>query len=786
MKIRKYTYIILLLGLFAACKQVAIQVETPSTLSTRPFDLSQVTITKGIFKHAEEKDAAYLMELDADRFLSGFRLEAGLTPKAPKYEGWESQGVAGQTLGHYLSACAMYYATSGDERFLSKLNYMINELDSCQQAHGNGYLAATPNGKKIFEEVRSGNIYTQGFDLNGGWVPIYVMHKVLAGLLDTYYYAHIERALVIADKLGNWMYDTFQHLNEDQMQKVLACEFGGMNEALANLYAFTKDEKMLVLAKRFDHHEAIMQPLAACIDDLEGKHANTQVPKIVGAARLYELTNDKRDSTIASFFWHTVVANHSYVNGGNSDGEHFGPPGRLNERLSTSNTETCNTYNMLKLTRHLFSWKALPEYSAFYERAVLNHILATQNPDTGIGTYYTPLISGGIKTYLAPRGFVCCSGSGMENHVKYGDFIYSEGTDSSLFVNLFIPSQLVWKNRSMTIVQDTDIPSSGKTVLTVQTENPQVVTLRLRYPAWAETMTIKVNNSTVPFKAESNSYVSTEREWQNNDRVEIRFQMKLYTVPMPDNADRVGIFYGPVLLAGELGKEEPDLEKDIPVLVTNGKPTRTWLKKVSDSPLRFKTQTVGQPEDVTLIPFYALHHQHYQVYWDVFTSDEWTDRQEAYKKQLKHLQELDKITVDHIALGEMQPERDHSFRGENIGNGISHRKKWRAAWIGGWFEFDMKVLPNIAQSLIVTYWGGESGHFEFDILVDNQFLVRQKLHQNDPDKFFEGVYPLPEKLLKDKKKITVRFKGVPGNWTGAIYNARIIQNTLKCSRTSKP
>ncbi len=776
MKTRKYICGIIALGLFAACKQQAIQVDTPAALSTKPFELSDVTLTKGIFKHAEEKDADYILGLDADRFLSGFRLEAGLTPKAPKYQGWESEGVAGQTLGHYLSACAMYYVASKDERFRQRLEYMISELDSCQQANGNGYLAATPNGKKIFAEVSSGNIYSQGFDLNGGWVPIYVMHKVLAGLLDTYHYAQMNRALTMAEKLGNWMYDTFQHLDEEQMQKVLACEFGGMNEALANLYAFTGNKKYLVLAKRFDNQKAVMTPLEACIDDLEGKHANTQVPKVVGAARLYELTGDTRDSTIASFFWHTVVANHTYVNGGNSDGEHFGAPGRLNERLSTSTTETCNTYNMLKLTRHLFSWQALPEYSAYYERAVLNHILAGQNPETGIGTYYTPLISGGIKTYLAPLGFVCCSGSGMENHVKYGDFIYSEGTDSSLFINLFIPSQVTWRSRGMVITQDTDIPSSDKSVLTIQTEKPQTAILRLRYPEWAGSMTIKVNGSTIPFKAESNSYVSIKRKWRDKDQVEILFQMKLYSQPMPDNKKRIGIFYGPALLAGELGKEEPDLEKDIPVLVTNGKPINSWLKKVSDSPLRFETQSVGQPGDVTLIPFYAMHHQHYQVYWDLFTSEEWADSQEAYKSQLKHLQELEKITVDYITLGEMQPERDHNFHGHSVGNGISHRKKWRAAWIGGWFEFDMKVLPDTAQSLVVTYWGGESGHLEFDILVDGQFLANQKLHQNKPDTFFEGIYPLPEELLKGKNKVTIRFKGVPGNWTGAIYNARIIQD----------
>ena len=365
---------------------------------------------------------------------------------------------------------------------------------------------------------------------------------------------------------------------------------------------------------------------------------------------------------------------------------------------------------------------------------------------------------------------------GQENHVKYGDFIYSEGSDSSLWVNLFIPSQLNWTDRKMIVTQDTDIPSSDKTVLTVKTEKPQSVIFRLRYPEWAESMRIKVNGSSVSFEASNNSYVSIEREWKDNDKIEITFKIKFYTVSMPDNEKRVGIFYGPVLLAGELGTEEPDMEKDIPVLVTNNQPVDKWLEKVSDSPLRFKTKGVGEPKDMSLIPFYGMHHQHYMVYWDLFTTEEWKDMQEAYKNELKRLQDLDKITVDYVTLGEMQPERDHNFRGEGIGNGVSHRKKWRAAWIGGWFEFDMKVLPDVPQDLHVTYWGGETAHLEFDIYVDGKVLARQHLYQNKQNQFFEGVYSLPEHFWKGKEKITIRFKGVPGNWTGAIYNARIAKH----------
>lgn len=779
MNIRNIFYTSALLVSFVSCRPVAVQVDSP-VMKTKYFAKDEVAVTGGAFKHAEEKDVEYLLSLDADRFLSGFRQEAGLKPKAPKYEGWESLGVAGQTLGHYLSACAMYYATSGDERFKKILDYIIDELDVCQQANGNGYLAATPEGKRIFAEVAKGNIYSQGFDLNGGWVPLYVMHKVLAGLIDVYQYAGNERALNIAEKLADWMYTNFYHLTEEQMQKVMACEFGGMNEALANLFGITGNDKYLALAKRFDNHKAIMDSLAIEVDDLEGKHANTQVPKVIGAARLYELTGSKRDSVIASFFWKTVVDNHTYVNGGNSDGEHFGAPGQLNDRLSGSNTETCNTYNMLKLTRHLFSWNSLPQYSAYYEKALYNHILGSQNPDDGMCSYYTPLISGGIRGYLSPyQSFCCCTGSGMENHVKYGDFIYAEGADSSLFVNLFIPSYLTWKERNMTITQETDIPSSGTTVLTVSTDKPQAVVFRLRYPEWADDMKVRINGKSVSFKASAGSYVSLERTWEDKDRLEISFQMKTYTEAMPDNENRVGIFYGPVLLAGELGKEEPDLEKDIPVLVNDGRPVAEWLEKVSDNPLRFKTKNVGNPREMSLIPFYEMHHQHYMVYWDLFTAADWEAYQAAYREELKRLQELDKITVDYITLGEMQPERDHNLRGKDIGNGVSHKKKWRAAWIGGWFEFDMKVLPDVQHDLHVTYWGGEPGHLEFNIYVNNRLLAKQHLHQDKPGQFYEVAYQLPDEVCKGKEKITVRFEGVPGNWTGPVYNARIIRRTDK-------
>lgn len=771
--LKHFLFIAFFLGVYSLKAQ---QIVTPIVLKTKPFKMGKVRLLDGPFKHAEQVEAAYLLKLEPDRLLSGFRKEAGLEPKAPKYEGWESEGVAGHTLGHYLSACAMYYATSKNTRYLERVNTIINELELCQNANGDGYVAATPGGKKIFQEVAAGNIRSQGFDLNGGWVPLYVMHKVLAGLIDAYQFVGNKKALSVANSLGIWLCKTFSQLDDEKMQLVLACEFGGMNEALANLYEITHNANFLKLAKRFDDHKYIMDALSQKKDELEGKHANTQIPKIIGAARLYELTGNKRDSVIANFFWNTVVKHHTYVNGGNSDGEHFGAPDKLNERLGTSTTETCNTYNMLKLTTHLFSLQAKPEYSDYYERAVFNHVLASQNPIDGMCTYYTPLVSGAIKIYMSPfNSFVCCSGSGMENHVKYGDFIYSRGSDKSLFVNLFIPSVVDWEDQGITLTQTTDIPSSNTSDLSIETKTPKHCIIRIRNPKWATKTTIKINNKTISINALRDSYISLERTWQNGDKIEITFDMDLYTVAMPDNPDRVGIFYGPALLGGELGKNEPDLTKDIPVLITNKRPISQWLTKVSDKPLQFKTKGVASPADITLIPFYNMHHQHYVVYWDVFDQQQWAKTEKAYKTELARLQQLDKITMDLITLGEMQPERDHNFRGEGLGNGMSNKKKWRAAWVGGWFAFDMKVLPDAPVDLLVTYWGGETPEKEFEISIDNQILITQKISNNKPGEFFEMSYQIPQEQTKGKDKVTIKFKGVNKNWTGAIYNARVIK-----------
>lgn len=402
---------------------------------TYAFPLSDVKLLAGPFNDAMQRDVEYLLQLNPDRLLHRFRLFAGLTPKAPIYTGWESETLSGHTLGHYLSACAMYYAATGDVRFKEKTDYVVDELSLCQSARKTGYVGSIPREDSVWNEVSKGNIRSAGFDLNGLWSPWYTLHKVFSGLLDAYLYANNEKAKEVVIKFADWADHITAGLNDEQLQKMLACEFGGMNEALINVYAITGNKKYLEVADRF-YHKAIMDPLANQEDLLSGKHSNTQIPKIIGAARRYELTQDVKDKSISEFFWNTVVNNHTYVMGGNSEYEYLTEPGKLTNHLSQNTAETCNTYNMMKLTRHLFSWQPKAELFNFYERALYNNILSSQHPQTGMMCYFTPLRMGAKKDFSTPfDSFWCCVGSGIENHVKYGEAVYNRGKDGSLYVN---------------------------------------------------------------------------------------------------------------------------------------------------------------------------------------------------------------------------------------------------------------------------------------------------------------------------------------------------------------
>jgi uncharacterized protein len=600
----------------------------------QPFALSQVRLLDGPFHDAMLRDENYLLSLEPDRLLSWFRKEAGLPPKGEVYGGWESKGIAGHTLGHYLSACSLMYASTGDRRFLDRVNYIVSELAVCQQANSNGYVAAIPNGKKVFEEIAAGNIRAHDFDLNGLWVPWYNLHKEFAGLIDAYQLCGNDQALEVVTNLANWADATTKNLTEAQWQKMLVCEQGGMNEALANLYAITGNTNYLALARRF-YHEAVMDPLSRDEDRLNGLHSNMQIPKVIGAARIYELTGEEHFADIADFFWKDVTQNRSFIIGGNGDREHFFPTNDFARHLSAETAETCCTYNMLKLTRHLFEWSPAATEMDYYERALYNHILASQDPDTGMFAYFMSLKPGHFKTYSTPEdSFWCCVGTGMENHAKYGDTIYFHG-DDSLYVNLFIASELSWPEKNLIVRQETKFPESDTARLNFKTEAPIQLALKIRWPAWAEKISVRLDGKKQKIPGSPGSYFTLDREWRDGDTVEIQLPMKLHAEPLPGATNTVALLYGPIVLAAELGtngmpnphaKDQLDLvivpDPQVPVFVTDG---NSFLKhiKPAGEPLVFRTKNLGKPEDVTLIPYYQLNDERYSIYWRLVSPADW-------------------------------------------------------------------------------------------------------------------------------------------------------------------
>ncbi len=770
--------LLLLYSLSGVQAQFLSKVKNAVPAKANFFPVSNVRLLPGPFKDAMDEDAKYLLSLDPDCFLHRFRTNAGLHPKAPIYGGWESRGVSGHSLGHYLSACSMMYAASGDVRFKIKVDYIVDELDECQRARKTGYVGAIPREDSIWNEVAAGDIRSQGFDLNGGWVPWYTLHKMLAGLVDAYRYEGNKKALSVAIKFCDWIDVKFKNLTEDQFQKMLDCEHGGMNEALANVYALTGNKKYLALSYCFDHHK-ILDPLADDQDILPGKHANTQIPKVIGAARQYELTGNLKNEATAVNFWNIVTAHHSYVTGGNSDFEHFSKPDELSDHLNDNTTETCNSYNMLKLTRQLFEQKPDAHYMDYYERTLYNHILGSINPGDGMTTYYVPLVAGGEKTYGTPtESFWCCTGTGMENHVKYGESIYAKGSDGSLYVNLFIPSTLTWKEKNLQIKMETDLPNSNNVVLKIKGNGkPTSFPIHIRYPHWAnDGLTVTLNDTPLVIKKNPEGYYTIDKVWTTGDKIGITMKMEVHTEAMPDNKTRVAFLYGPIVLSGELGKEKP-AQQNIPVLISNEDNISGLLKQVPNTnSIVFQTSATNGDEKVSLIPFYEMHHQHYIVYWDKFTTEGWNEKKKEYEAEIKRQEEMKARTVDMLRIGEMQPERDHNFKGEKTNTGEAFGRKWRDANDGGWFSFTLDTKGNTNLQLVCSYWGSDGGNRNFEILVDDVKIASQKLQSEKPNNFFDVSYDIPQKLLEGKQPVTIKLQALPGMTAGGLFGCSLLKN----------
>jgi DUF1680 family protein len=746
--------------------------------SALQYSLADVKLLEGPFLHATELDVKTLLNYEPDRLLAKFYIESGLKPKADHYMGWENEMLAGHSLGHYLSACSMMYQTTGDIRFLERVNYIVDELNKLQEADGNGYIGAFTNGKKIFEnEVAKGNIRSQGFDLNGIWSPFYTYHKVLAGLRDAYHLCGNLKALEVEKRFTGWIEGIVSPLNDQQVQNMLGCEYGGISETFADLYADTKEEKYLKLARVF-YQKSFLDSLKAGKDVLPGKHANTNIPKLIALSRVYELTGDTSDRKAADFFWDKVVNHQSYVTGGNGDNEYFGPADKLRNRLDEGTTESCNVYNMLKLSEHLFEWDASAKVADFYERALFNHILATQNPVDGHVVYNLSLDMGGFKAFQDPEDFTCCIGTGMENHSKYGRNIYYHN-DDELFLFQYIASELTWKEKGLKIVQKTNYPEEQGSVLEFTCQNhPIKLAIGVRYPYWAENgIEILVNGYKKQVKQRPGSYVKIERTWKTGDKLEVKIPFSLRLESMPDDSNRVAVMYGPLVLAGDLGPLDDSASKDpmcVPVLMTENRNPSAWLKPVEGKVNTFITINTGKPRDIELKPFYSIYNRRYSVYWDLFNEEGWNVRQMEYKAELESLKKIKEATIDFVQPGEMQPERNHNFKGEKTTPGGFKERANRESR-SGWFSFDMKIKPDIPSALVVEYWGGFPGAKTFDILVNDILIATENISGKRDGQFINVQYDIPEEISRGRSKITVKFQAHPLNTAGPVFGLRTIK-----------
>jgi len=744
-----------------------------------PFEITDVRLLEGSFLDATELNEGVLLRYEPDRFLSKFRTEAGLEPRAEHYHGWEDNTIAGHSLGHYLKAICQMYETTGKEEFMRRALYITDELQLCQEAGGNGYIGAFPRGREIFEEeIGRGIIRAKGFDLNGLWAPCYTMHKVMSGLNQVYHTFGYGKALEINVAFADWLATVLNDLTEDQVQEMLRCEHGGINESLAELYGFTGNDKYLALSRTFQHR-AIIGPITDGQDILAGKHSNTQIPKFIGLARRYELTGEEKDRTGALNFWNMMVHHHSYVTGGNGDHEYLSEPDHLNFHLSDNTTETCNVYNMLKLSEHVFQWSADAEVMDFYERALFNHIRSSQHPHSGRVVYNLSLDMGGYKVYQDPEGFTCCVGSGMENHSKYSRNIYYHHQDE-LFVVQFIASELSWEEKGVRVIQQTNYPEGETMGFSFETEKPVRFGMNIRYPGWAtKGIRIRVNGRELEIDQEPGSFVKIHKKWETGDRVEVTIPFFLRLETMPDNKDRVAIFNGPVVLAGDLGPV-PDPRATgplyVPVLMTKDPDPGHWMIPAQEQFNGFVLSEVAYPRKVELKPFYRTHDRHYTIFWDTFNDEQWRTRQEAYAQELKRKLELEQRTIDYFRIGEMQPERDHHFQEKDSWVEEYRQRKARTADRGGWFSFEMQVGSEEAVSLSVEYWGGYTGSKTFDIMVEGRVIATENISNKAPGKFIEVAYEIPGDLVGGKKKIEVKFLPQEGHRAGPVFGVRTLRN----------
>ena len=775
----------LVVAMLCACTAFA----DPVSHLAEPFPPDRVRLLEGPFLAAQQNNARYLLEVvEPDRLLAGFRAQAGLPAKATRYGGWEARGINGHSLGHTLSALAFHYAATGDARARERLDYIVAELAACQTANGDGYVL--PVAKRVYEDLRAGRIQAAGFSLNNEWVPNYTLHKVLAGLRDAHRVAGNRQALEIERRLADYLAGIYEKLTPAQAQEILKAEFGGLNEVFADLSVDTGDPRYLALSRTVFHHDAILSPLEKGRDELDGKHGNTQVPKIIGLARQYQLTGEPTARDGVATFWDSVVHRRSFANGGHGDHEHFFPPAHFPEKLGPQTTETCNTYNMIKLAGLKFTW--LPEATDmdFVERGLINHLLANLGRQPGEFGYFLPLGNIAYKTFSTQNdSWWCCVGTGMENPTRYGEQVYFHGNDT-LWVNLYIASRLDWRERGIVLRQETTFPDSDKVHLRIETAAPVHFALRLRHPAWCAAPELSINGNPVTTGSSPGSYLVLDRTWRNGDVLDLRLPMRLHTEPLPHSDGKiVALMYGPLQLAAVIpsapGVPDPARQRygdhlKSPGLVPGNPPV--LIASDADAALAaiqpdssggfaaFRAFGLMQPDDLPLVPLHRIYEEHYAAYFRLYTPESWAERQNEVRAEEAARAALEAATLDRVETGFQQSEVEHGFASDRSETGDHRDRKWRDALPGGWFSYRLAVSPDQPVALVTTHWGGDRGR-EYELWIDDH-RIPVRLPTGPRDAFFEAAYTLPPEVTRGKNHVTVRL-AAPGARAGA-FSLRIV------------
>ena len=730
----------------------------PLTETLEDVDMKNVTLLDSYEQNAFNLEVKYLKSLDADKLLKGFCEIGGVELDAEKYGGWETSAIQGHTLGHYLTAVGQAYASSGDEELKAITDYMVSVLSKCQAE--NGYLAAIPESH--YEQIENGNT-------SGTWVPWYSLHKILAGLVDVYKFTNNADALTVASKLGDWVYSRTSKWTSEIQATVLNVEYGGMNDCLYELYKYTNSEKHLSAAHSFDEM-TLFEPLYNGEDILNGKHANTTIPKIIGALNRYTVTGDEYYLQVAANFWEIVIENHTYITGGNSEWEHFGESKILDAERTNCNCETCNTYNMLKLSRELFKITGDTKYADYYENTFINAILSSQNPETGMTTYFQPMATGYFKVYSSPYDhFWCCTGSGMENFSKLSDSIYFHNS-TSLYVNRFTSSTVTWEEKGLKITQTADLPTVKFTINGSATA--QIV---LRVPDWTNNPTVKINGEEIKVKVKK-GLIILDREWQNGDIIEYNLPMQVVAYTLPDNENAVAFKYGPYVLSANIGTNEMNttttgVNVTIPLwdstssdtLVIEKGTIKNWLKNINENLIREGNTCdftlKGTNQKLTFSPHYKQHTNRYGIYFHLVDNNTEIPTNEADKY----------IVIDSLPVGNDQYEFSHNLKSENSTSGNFKGLMFRDASPNGWFSYDLAIDNTTTNYLAVKYYSGDVGR-AFTLYVDDKLLASVNLEDPNPNGFYDVYYEIPKSLVDDKEKVTVTFKATETSYAGGIFD----------------